>query len=276
MLEGKVYETSDALKRRALQQTKDQDNQEIHIHLHRDDPAMPQPDTETYGEKFIPDRRQFLPRNRDDLLGTINKTAEGISSTSELVEHNRPDKVTQDGQTTTQVATLDPLPDGGHYELRELEDGSYEVVLIAEAESDQTYPNQSTGGAAQGEWSTADSNVHRLHTSGDAMLRHQNNLNRRFWANSQGKRQRSKTKDQETNGPNGSMETTLLQQYVGSGQRLVLKERGDGWADVVLVSKNTNSMSGSVPREAYGEGPSVQSTSIPSGGSTNDRANYNL
>ena len=35
-------------------------------------------------------------------------------------------------------------------------------------------------------------------------------------------------------------------------------------------------MSGSVPREAYGEGPSVQSTSIPSGGSTNDRANYNL
>ena len=57
MIEAKSWETADALKRRALQQrTNDQDN-ETHIHLHierGDDQDMPQPDAESYGEVYYP------------------------------------------------------------------------------------------------------------------------------------------------------------------------------------------------------------------------------
>lgn len=284
MIEGRPNETVASLKRRALQQTRtidaamaspDQEtaspDNETHVHIHIEREPMPQPASEVYGEKYIPDRG-FLPGNqKDGVIEGIRKLSEGITHVSESVERNRSNVTSRDGENTTQVAVLDPLEKGARYLLRDLETGEVEVVRVEE--TDDFSHNNSSSNRGSGEWNTGDRTyIHTLNTTGDRMLRHINNVNKRFWANASKGGTKRRTRDAATMGQ------TVYRHYVGSGQRLELQEQANGWVNVLLISPTSPTASGSVPRGAYGEGDSVTSKglSIPSGNATTgDRAEYN-
>ena len=80
---------------------------------------------------------------------------------------------TRDVENTEQVGILPQPKDGSHYELRDLETGEVEIVLV-QSGSEFTGNLPSSAGDR--------SPRHKLHqTNGDPLLKQQNANNRRFW-----------------------------------------------------------------------------------------------
>ena len=82
---------------------------------------------------------------------------------------------TGDAENAVSVGVLPAPDDGSHYELRDLETGEIEIVVVSdisegEGEPAMLNPNQTTD------------RTHRLHmVDGDPMLKRMNKANRDFW-----------------------------------------------------------------------------------------------
>src|SRR5262245_56533231 len=109
------------------------DADEQHIHIHIDHPGL-QPVTQTYGEKFI---RQPAQQQQ-----------------------------TSDAENIQKIGELPPLENNQlRYELRDMEDGGYEIVLVSNPDDDTDMPNQTVGNNS----TTDRTHIHRLHApTGDA------------------------------------------------------------------------------------------------------------